>query len=359
MHKSVKSPTLIFLAVSLLISGIAALGVFWPFLKPAAFAAVLAIGLYPLHAWFLKHIRHVTLAALLSTIAVLFILIIPTGFTIGAVSGEMASAGRVLAERSKEEGGVRKFAAKIVQGPLEWVSNHVGLNQDSVRNWYQSLPMKASGYFVSAATLLVGGLAGFAGQTVITFFILFFLFRDGPTISKHIASILPLNEHQVVRLFASIHDTVVANLYGILAVALVQGILTGVALEMLGFASALMLGVLAALCSLVPLVGTALVWVPASIYLFTSGPIWKGVFLLLWGALVVSTSDNIIRPLVVRGRVEIHPLLIMFSILGALDLFGFIGIFLGPMILSLIVALGELTRDEYRRERLAEAAEAR
>jgi predicted PurR-regulated permease PerM len=352
----VKSPTLIFLSALLFVSGIAAVAVFWPFLKPAAFAAVLAIGLYPLHAWILRHFRHVTLAATLSTIAVLFILVIPTAFTISAVSGEMASAGRALAERSKEQGGVKKFAASIVQGPLEWATDHLGLNQESVHKWFQSFTLKASGYFVTAATVLVGGLAGFAGQTLITFFILFFLFRDGPTITKHIASILPLNEHQVVRLFSSVHGTIVANLYGILAVALVQGLLTGVALEMLGVPSALMLGVLAALCSLVPLVGTALVWVPASIYLFTSGPIWKGIFLLLWGSLVVATSDNIIRPLVVRGRVEIHPLLVMFSILGALDLFGFIGIFLGPMILSLIVALGEMTRDEYQRERLAEAA---
>jgi predicted PurR-regulated permease PerM len=120
-----------------------------------------------------------------------------------------------------------------------------------------------------------------------------------------------------------------------------------------------MLGVLAGLCSLIPLVGTALIWVPASLYLFMTASVWKGIFLLLWGSLVVGSSDNIIRPLVVRGRVEIHPLLVMFSILGALDLFGFIGIFLGPMILSLLVALGELTRDEWRKERIEAAISGR
>lgn len=340
----------------MLISGIAAVAVFWPFLKPAAFAAVLAIGLYPLHGWFLRKVRSATLAATLSTFAVLFILVIPTAFTIAAVSGEMVSAGRALSEKSKEEGGVRKFATSLISGPVEWASQHVGISPTKVQQWYESLPAKASGYILGAATVLVSGLAGFAGQTVITFFILFFLFRDGPAIAKHVASLLPLTEQQVVRLFNSIQDTIVANLYGILAVALVQGILTGGALEVLGVPSALMLGVLAALCSLVPLVGTALVWVPASIYLFMVAPVWKGIFLLLWGALVVGTSDNLIRPLVVRGRLEIHPLLVMFAILGALDLFGFIGIFLGPMILSLLAALGELTRDAWRKERLEAAA---
>jgi predicted PurR-regulated permease PerM len=354
-----KSFTLIFLTSLLLISGIAAVAVFWPFLKPGAFAAVLAIGLYPLHNWFLRKVRSATLAATLSTFAVLFILVIPTAFTIAAVSGEMASAGRALSEKSKEEGGVRKFAANLIRGPVEWTTNHIGLSQAKVEDWYESLPAKASGYILGAATVLVSGLAGFAGQTVITFFILFFLFRDGPAIAKHVASLMPLTEHQVVRLFTSIQDTIVANLYGILAVALVQGILTGGALEVLGVPSALMLGVLAGLCSLIPLVGTALIWVPASLYLFMTASVWKGIFLLLWGSLVVGSSDNIIRPLVVRGRVEIHPLLVMFSILGALDLFGFIGIFLGPMILSLLVALGELTRDEWRKERIEAAISGR
>jgi predicted PurR-regulated permease PerM len=321
-------------------------------LKPAAFAAVLAIGLYPLHGWFLRHLRRPNLAATLSTLAVLFILVIPTAFTISAVSGEMAAAGRALSERSKAQGGAQQFVTNLVQRPLEWASQHLGLDQANLQSWSQSLPLKASGYFVGAATVLVGGLAGFAGQTVITFFILFFLFRDGPAIIKHISALIPLSEHQVVRLFSSIQGTIVANLYGILAVAVVQGALTGAALEMLGVPSPLMLGVLAGLCSLIPLVGTALVWVPASLYLFTVAPVWKGIFLLLWGGLVVGTSDNIIRPLVVRGRVEINPLLVMFSILRALDLFGFIGIFLGPMILSLLVALGDLMRDELRTEKL-------
>jgi predicted PurR-regulated permease PerM len=305
-----------------------------------------------LHSWFAHHVKNVTLAAVLSTVAVLFILVIPTAFTINAVSGQMISAGRTLAEKSKQEGGLQVFVAKNVHGPVEWAGQHLGIDQANIESWYRSLPLKASSYFVGAATVLVGGLAGFAGQTVITFFILFFLFRDGPVIASHVAGLMPLTHQQAFRLFSSIQDAIVANLYGILVVAIVQGALTGIALAMLSVPSALMLGVLTGLCSLVPLVGTALVWVPASIYLFTAAPLWKGIFLLLWGSLIVGGSDNIIRPLVVRGRVEIHPLLVMFAIIGALDLFGFIGIFLGPMILSLLVALGDLTRDEWRRERV-------
>jgi len=195
-------------------------------------------------------------------------------------------------------------------------------------------------------------LAGFAGQTIITFFVLFFLFRDGPIVSEKVASLLPLSDEQTQRLFTSVRDSIVANLYGILAVAIVQGLLNGLALTVLGGPSPLMLGVLTGFASLVPLVGTALVWVPTAIYMMMTGPIWKGIALALWGTVFVGSADNIVRPLVVQGRLQIHPLILMFAILGGLDVFGFLGIFIGPMVLSVIVALGGLLRDELRRQRV-------
>jgi predicted PurR-regulated permease PerM len=83
-----------------------------------------------------------------------------------------------------------------------------------------------------------------------------------------------------------------------------------------------------------------------------TGPIWKGIALILWGTVFVGSADNIVRPLVVQGRIQMHPLILMFAILGGLDVFGFLGIFIGPMALSVIVALGELLRDELRRQRV-------
>ncbi|PYX26894.1 MAG: hypothetical protein DMG82_00235 [Acidobacteria bacterium] len=90
----------------------------------------------------------------------------------------------------------------------------------------------------------------------------------------------------------------------------------------------------AAVCSLIPIVGTMLVWLPTGIYLMATGHLWKGIILILWGALVVGTIDNIIRPLVIGSKVELHPLLLLFSLLGGLQVFGFIGIFIGPVVIS-------------------------
>jgi len=142
----------------------------------------------------------------------------------------------------------------------------------------------------------------------------------------------------------------VANLYGIVGVGIVQGFLTGLALWALDGPSPVTLGALAGFSSLIPIVGTSLVWLPVGIYLIVAVRVWKGVALLLWGALIVGSSDHIVRPLIVQGRVEIHPLLLLFAMFGGLNVFGFLGIFIGPIVLTLVGALFAMIREEVHRE---------
>ena len=347
--------TLAFLVALLVVTLGVALAIFQVFLQPVAFAAILGVGLYPLHARMQRWVRGRSGAALLSTLVVLLLFVLPAGFVAAAVSSEMATAGRYLAERSREAGGVGQLASDALHVPMDRVGRHIDLQKTGIQAWVESLPARASGALVTSGALLVRDLAGFAGQTVITFFILFFLFRDGPALVDRIASLMPLREDQINQLFVRIRDSIIANLYGILAVGIVQGLLTGLALWLLRVPSPLMLGVLAGFSSLIPLLGTSLVWVPAGIYLIAAAHAWKGVALLLWGALVVSSSDNVVRPLIVQGRVAIHPLLLLFAMFGGLNVFGFLGIFIGPIVLSLAFALFDMLREEVHRHR-AESA---
>ena len=172
------------------------------------------------------------------------------------------------------------------------------------------------------------------------------VFRDGPSAIENLTAMLPLSVEQATRLLSGIRDSIVANLYGILAVGFAQGLLTGIACAVLHVPSALLLGLAAAVCSLVPIVGTMLVWLPAAFYLMATGHLWKGIILILWGTLVVGTIDNIIRPLVIGSKVELHPLLLLFALLGGLQVFGFIGIFIGPVVISVIAALINILREE-------------
>jgi predicted PurR-regulated permease PerM len=329
---------------------VGALGVaFWlfrPFLQPLASATVIAIGFYPLFLAVSRIVRGPNKAALLATFTVLLIFVLPAVLVASAAGGELIKAARYFGDRSTQEGGAVAYLGEKQQSALRWLGKYVDLEQLHMEETLSNLPGQVSKVLLAAGSHLVGGLAGFAGDAILTFLVLFFLFRDGNATIDNVISILPLSRDQALRLLRGIRDSVVANLYGILAVGLAQGLLTGTALAILRVPSALLLGLATAVCSLIPLVGTMLVWLPAAIYLIATGHLWKGIFLILWGAVVVGTIDNIIRPLVIGSRVELHPLLLLFSLLGGIQVFGFIGIFIGPVVISVIAALINLLREE-------------
>jgi predicted PurR-regulated permease PerM len=329
---------------------VGALGVgFWlfrSFLKPFAFAGVIAIGFYPLYLKISRHVRGPNKSALLATLTVLLIFALPALLIASTAGAELIKAARYLGNWNTEEGGAVAYLSQKQQSALRWMGKYVDVEELRLEDAIANLPSQVSKVLLAAGTRLFSGLAGFAGNAILTFLILFFLFRDGNAAIENVASILPLSREHAMRLLTRIRDSVVANLYGILAVGLAQGLLTGAALAVLRVPSPLLLGLAAAVCSLIPIVGTMLVWGPAAIYLMVTGHLMKGIILILWGSVVVGTIDNIIRPLVIGSKVELHPLLLLFALLGGLQVFGLIGIFIGPAIISVISALIEMLREE-------------
>jgi len=346
VRKQNSMPSVVFLLV--LLVGALALGflIFRSFLQPIAFATVIAIGFYPVYLGICRLVRGPNKAALLATFTVLLIFVLPALLIASTAGGELIKAARYFGDRSTQEGGAVAYLAEKQQAALRWLGKYVDVDELHLDDAIANLPGQLSKTSLAVGTHLVGGLAGFAGNAILTFLILFFLFRDGSTAIDSFISVLPLDREQTMRLLLRIRDSIVANLYGILAVGLAQGVLNGAALAVLRVPSAMLLGVATAFCSLIPIVGTMLVWLPASIFLMVTGHIWKGVILILWGTAVVGTIDNIIRPLVLGSRVELHPLLLLFSLLGGLQVFGFIGIFVGPVVISVIAALINMLREE-------------
>jgi predicted PurR-regulated permease PerM len=346
----VKNKNVMASVVFLLILLVGALALaFWlfrPFLQPIAFATVIAIGFYPVYVGTSRMVRGPNKAALLATIVVLLIFAVPAMLIASAAGSELIRAARYFSDRSTAEGGTVAYLAEKQQSALRWVGKYVDVEALHLEDAIANLPGQVSKVLLAVSTHLVGGVAGFAGAAVLTFLILFFLFRDGRTAIDNVISVLPLSRDQALHLVAGIRDSIIANLYGILAVGFAQGLLTGGMLAVLRVPSALLLGLATAFCSLIPIVGTMLVWLPAAIYLMATGHVWKGVILIVWGSAVVGTIDNILRPLVIGSRVELHPLLLLFSLLGGLQMFGFIGIFVGPVVISVIAALINMLREE-------------
>jgi predicted PurR-regulated permease PerM len=322
------------LGISLIIACVILL-LFW---RPIVFAAVLGIGFYPLHKGIHKFVARQNLSALITTLIVLLLFVLPIALLSFSASGDVIRAAQYVNHN---------FASRVPgEGVVRWLEQHLGFEMPGLQSAIDAAPAKVSQLMFKSATSLLKGLVSFLGQGVITLLILFFVFRDGAAIGDQLTSLLPLNRERVDRLFARVQDSVFANLYGILAVAIVQGLLTGGAVAIVGLPSPVLLGIVASFCSLIPLVGTSLVWLPASVFLFASGHPMKGAFLLGWGAIVVGSADNVIRPLIVMGRVKLHPLILLFALIGGVREFGLIGLFIGPIVMSLIVALAGMLQDE-------------
>jgi predicted PurR-regulated permease PerM len=342
-----KRTTIIFLSVLLLLAVALSLLITEPFLKPFAFAVILAVVFYPVHERILRAVKRKNgWGALLSTLAVLLLFGVPCFIIATLAANEALSAAHYLSRRSAEEGGFTLFATTLVAQPLHFIGHWVDLSKYDLKSIVSSNVQKVSIGMVGFGAAVLGNLARFAVDSLITFVILFFLFREGKQWAYRAGKIMPLSAVQVARLYQNISDTIIANVYGILTVGAAQGVLVGIAMRIVGMQSSLLLGLAAGFASIIPVVGSALVWAPVAIYLLATGTLWKGVFLLIWGLVVVSSIDNVLRPLVVGGRVELHPMVLVFFILGGVEAFGFLGLFLGPVIASVLAALFSILREE-------------
>jgi predicted PurR-regulated permease PerM len=343
-----KRSTLIFLLALTSVSLFLCYLLFKPFISPLLSATVIAIVFYPVHARVQRRIRRPSLAALITTLLVILVFVAPAALVLFGVKRELADLYALLDQKTSESGGFSEFLSGVLDRPMAWIGRYVDVSQIDARAELVNRLRDLSAVLVSRGWMIVGGLGSFILNSAIALFTLFFLFREGRALRRRIAALLPLNSAQVERLFSGIENTVLGTVYGGLIVAAVQGAMVGIALWVLGLDSPLFWGLVAALFALLPLVGTAVVWVPAAIYLVASGSWLKGLILVGWGALVVGTVDNILRPILIRGRVQMHPLLIFFSVFGGVSVFGFLGLFIGPVILALTTTSLAMLREESR-----------
>lgn len=340
--------TLIFLAVGSAVMLALCYVMAKPFLAAILFAIVMAVVFYPVHARIWSRIRGPNKAALISTLLVLTVVILPVVALGNVMKGEIRDAYTFLAVRSSEGGGLVPWVTAELQRPLDVIGRHVDLTALNLRGELQARLEEWSTSIVRTAADVARHLGSFILNAGISFFTLFFLFREGRRVRLTMAALLPLDSQRVDRLFTNIGDTIFANVYGVLAVAVAQAVLTGGALAALGVGSPVLLGVLSAGCSLVPVFGASLVWLPAAIVLVVSGHWVKGLILLSWGAGVVSLADHVIRTYIVGGRVKMNTFFVLLSLLGGIEAFGILGIFIGPLILSVTAVLLGMLREEIR-----------
>ena len=315
-----------------------------PFLGPVLVAVMLVIVFYPLHLRVQRFFPSQNVAAAISTALVILLVTIPVVFLGISVSRELRWVAQSLREQSWSLGRLSPYLVKWGGDLLRRLGDYADLSQldpqATVLRWAE----QASRYLLSIGAAAVTNLVSFVLNSVVVFFSLFFFLREGENIRRGISAMLPLYPDQTERLLNGISETMIANVHGGLAVGAAQGILTGLSFWVLGLPAPILWTLVTGLTSLVPVVGSALVWGPASVLLLLSGHWGKALILLVWGAAVVGQADVVVRPYVVSARVKVHTLLVFFALLGGVEAFGILGIFVGPIILSVTFAVLDMLR---------------
>jgi predicted PurR-regulated permease PerM len=319
-----------------------------PFLKPIAFSFILAIVVYPAHARLRRWIHNRNVAAFLSTTVVIICISFVAVLLGRAIVSGLGDIYQSLAnpQSGKEKLGI--YIVSLVERAVGWVNQYFPYSVPDLRGAISSQAEKMISSLLAMTAGVLGSVTSLLVNAAISFFILFFFLRDGRSMLRRAAVIVPLRRGQVIRLFACVKDTLNAILYGTLAIAVIQGGLTALAFSFLGISSPVLWGVVTSLCALLPVIGTAFVFLPALGMLVYNGHWIKSLILLVWALAIVHPVDNLLRPYLIGGRTKLSTLYVFFALLGGLKAFGSLGIFLGPLILALTVALFKVVREEWQ-----------
>jgi predicted PurR-regulated permease PerM len=314
-----------------------------PFLNVIAWSSVLAITFHPVHRYLVRTTGRVALSALLSSALVVVAFVIPLLFITGLAINQFLALGNSLQRTFTEEGGLD------TEGTLgrayEWVILRLGLDAAAIVDWVtqhaSELARGAAEYTLSIAASVTRAVVSF----IFIIFAMFLLFRDGDRMVARIPDLLPFERSRSEAMLVRIRDVIYGGVYGVVVIALLQGALCGGMFWLLGIPSAALWGMVTVLTSVLPLVGAAAVWVPGAVYLVAIGEWPRAVALVLWGTLVVSGLDNFLRPRLVGGRVGLSELVMFFALLGGLQVFGILGIVLGPVLFAIAASIVNVLND--------------
>lgn len=318
-----------------------------PFWVPILWAIVLTILFYPVYIGLNIPLRNrKSIASLLTCILVFAVLTVPSILLLVTFAGEVIDVYQYIEEYlTKENLSLDRIKSlPLISSILTRLGQYIDLSQIDVRGMVLKGLKEASTLMVQNITGVIKNLTGLLINIILSFFTMYYLFKEGDKIVTAIKELLPLSEESKDSIFRKKKELITATIYGGVVVSLLQGVLGGSAFWVLGIPSPVFWGMFMAFLAFLPLAGPSLVWVPASIYLIAKGSYIKAIILILWCAFVVGLIDNILRHLIVSGKTQLHPILLIFSVLGGLMVFGFIGIIAGPIVLSVSLALIDIYR---------------
>ena len=310
----------------ILVTGYLAYRVISPFLAPLAWAAVFAMMFHTVHVELTGRIGP-NRSALVTTLLAAVLIVAPGVFLVSVLAREVPQVISYVqqASLSAPDQIERLWAMLRSRIPVPLPEDPTALLREGIQ--------RVLAFLAPAAGGVVADVLATLGSLFVMLFSLFFMLRDGPTLGRQVRDLLPLPERERERLMSDTRDLVIASVGAALLVGAVQGLIGGIAFALLGFNGPVLWGVATAFCSLIPVVGSALVWVPGAIWLLLSGDIVRGVVLIVVGVLGIGMVDNVLRPILLSGRTSASGLVVFLGLLGGVSAFGFIGLVIGPIVL--------------------------
>jgi predicted PurR-regulated permease PerM len=320
----------------------------WPFASALLWAVVAAIMFQPLYRWMLVRTNGGRNLAAIATLLVIFVAVIVPAIAIGDIIIKQAlQIYEVVKAGQFDAAGTFERLQGRLPTRLNQILDRSGYGDFAVIQQKVTAVLRDSLTIIASQALKIGGNA-FTSLLVfaVGLYVTYFLLRDGDRIGASVKDALPLDRRSADHLANNFVSTIRATIKGSVVVGLVQGLLGTITFWIVGFPSAVLLGVLMAIVSLLPAVGPALVWVPIAGYLLLTGSIWQGIVVIVSGALVIGSADNLLRPLLVGRETGIPDWLVLVTTLGGIAAFGLSGVVIGPVVAGLFLAGWALYREE-------------
>ena len=314
-----------------------------PFLVEMLAAAMLVSIFYRPFLWLTRSFGgRKKLASLVMCILISLLVIVPAVNLI-IVAGQKSISAYNDFNQYLNQHGFDFLAESEWTDKLEFL--HIGGFE--LKGFLTDIAQKASNWLVGGATSLVKGTTNFFISLGIIIFTMFFFFVDGERMLKKIMHWTPLPNNYDIEIFNKFRDVSYSSVVATFVTAIAQGLIGALGFIIVGL-PAFFAGILMGFLALLPYIGSGFVWFPVAVYLLFTGEIWQGIFLLAWGFAIVSFVDNLIRAYIIKGKSQVHPIFIIFSILGGITLFGFWGVIIGPLVISLAVTVLYIYEMEYK-----------
>ncbi len=345
----------ILVIVSLLMAGIV-----YPFAQPLLWAALAAIMFQPLYRTMLRRLRgRRNPAAGLSLLVIFFVVMVPAAWIGSLVIEQALVLVDTLQKQPPDLAALFDRVYTSLPGIAREAVDRAGWADIAmVQTRIQDLVTQSAGMIATQAVSIGSGALSFFLSFSVALYVMFFLLRDGERIGRTVLCAVPVERHIADRLAERFLGIVRATIKGTGIVALVQGALGWIALMIAGVPSALLFGVLMTIFALVPVIGAGAVWLPAGLWLLATGASWQGIFVLVTGFFIISSADNVLRPILVGRDTGIPDWIILITTLGGISLVGFSGIVLGPLVAGLFLASWSILREQREADEEAQRDDA-